>query len=471
MSTACVVLAAGLGTRMKSRLPKVLHRLCGVPLLQHVVDTLERMKPDAIVAVVGKHAEMIQRSLRGSPRLSYVIQAEPKGTADALSHGVRALTPFRGTIVVVNGDTPLLTAQTVKRFVAWHRRKRNDLSLVSFVATDPRSYGRIVRDGRGSVIAIVEERDATPDQRNICEVNSGVYAFEPNVLGLIGKIPLNEEKGEYYLTDIVRIASERGLAVGVYRARSGDEFFGINTRDDLERAERLMKSRIVNTWRERGVDFIDATSVFISAGSSIGAGTVIYPNVHIEGSTKIGSGCSIFPNVRIRDSVIEDGATVKDSSVIERSVIRKGASVGPFAHIRPGSTIGERAKIGNFVEVKNARIGSDTKASHLSYLGDATIGKGVNVGAGTITCNYDGYQKHVTTIEDGVFIGSDTQLIAPVTISKGAVIGAGSTITKDVPPYALALSRIQQTHIEKWALRRQKKRQSDEKDRKRRKPS
>lgn len=471
MSTACVVLAAGLGTRMKSRLPKVLHRLCGVPLLQLVVDTLEQMKPDAIVAVVGKHAEMIQRSLRSSPRLSYVIQAEPRGTADALSHGVRALTPFRGTIVVVNGDTPLLTAQTVKRFVAWHRRKRNDLSLVSFIATDPRSYGRIVRDGRGSVIAIVEERDATPDQRNICEVNSGVYAFEREALGLMSTIPLNEEKGEYYLTDIVRIASERGLAVGVYRARSEDEFFGINTLDDLERAERLMKSKIVNTWRERGVDFIDATSVFISAGSSIGAGTVIYPNVHIEGSTKIGSGCAIFPNVRIRDSVIEDGATVKDSSLIEGSVIRRSASVGPFAHIRPGSTIGERAKIGNFVEVKNARIGSDTKASHLSYLGDATIGKGVNVGAGTITCNYDGYQKHVTTIEDGVFIGSDTQLIAPVTISKGAVIGAGSTITKDVPPYALALSRIEQTHIEKWALRRQKKRQNDEKDRKRRKPS
>lgn len=215
-----------------------------------------------------------------------------------------------------------------------------------------------------------------------------------------------------------------------------------------------MKSRITNRWRERGVDFIDASSVFISAGSSIGAGTVVYPNVHIEGSTKIGRGCSIFPNVRILDSVIERDATIKDSSLIEKSIVKKGASIGPFAHIRPGSTIGERAKIGNFVEVKNSRIGADTKASHLSYLGDATIGKGVNVGAGTITCNYDGYQKHATTIEDEVFIGSDTQLIAPVTISKGAVIGAGSTITQDVPPYALALSRVKQTHIENWALRR-----------------
>lgn len=471
MRTACVVLAAGLGTRMRSRLPKVLHRLCGVPLLQHIVETLERIEPDAVVVVVGKHAEMIQRSLRNSPRLSYVIQAEPKGTADALWQGVRALSPFRGTIVVVNGDTPLLTAHTVKRFVAWHHRKRNDLSLVSFIASDPRSYGRIVRDGKGKIVSIVEERDATPDQRNICEVNSGVYALEPEALSLIRAIPLNEEKGEYYLTDIIRIAGERGLAVGVYRARSEDEFFGINTRDDLERAERLVKSRIVNKWRERGVDFIDPTSVFISAGSRIGPGTVIYPNVHIEGATKIGSECTIFPNVRIRDSVLERGATVKDSSLIERSIIRKRASIGPFAHIRPGSTIGERAKIGNFVEVKNAQIGSDTKASHLSYLGDATIGRGVNVGAGTITCNYDGYQKHVTTIEDGVFIGSDTQLIAPVTISKGAVVGAGSTITKDVPPYALALSRIEQTHIEKWVLRRQKRRRNAEKNRKGSNPS
>jgi bifunctional UDP-N-acetylglucosamine pyrophosphorylase/glucosamine-1-phosphate N-acetyltransferase len=397
--------------------------------------------------------------IHGPGTLSYVEQKEAKGTGHALLQTLPSLRKFQGPLLVVNGDSPLLTATTIRNFLAQHRRKKNDLSLMSFIATDPGSYGRILRDVRGRILSIVEDRDATAAEREIREVNAGVYAIEPRSLLLLKKIRMNPVKREYYLTDIVHISRERGLTIDAFCADSEDEFIGINTRRDLNRVGQLMRSRIVERWREQGVDFLDAGSVFISQKSSIGKGTVIYPNVHIEGVTKLGRGCTIFPNVRILNSTIGDGSTIKDSTLIERSLIKKNATVGPFAHLRPGSVIGEHAKIGNFVEVKNSEIGSDTKASHLSYLGDAKIGKGVNIGAGTITCNYDGYHKYVTTIEDNVFVGSDSQFIAPVTVARGAVIGAGSTITGNVPAHALALSRVEQTNVEGWVLRRKKSRQ------------
>jgi len=459
MNVACIVLAAGLGTRMNSSLPKVLHTLHGRPLLQYVIDTLKQLKPQKIITVVGKQSEHIRRSIDGPGTLSYVEQREPKGTGDALLQAVPSLRRFHGTVLVVNGDSPLLSAGTIRKFLAKHRKKKNDISLLSFTATDPGSYGRVLRDGQGKVMSIVEDRDATAAQRQIREVNSGVYSMEPKALRLLKEIKINKAKGEYYLTDIVHIARDKGMMIDAFYTDSEDEFLGINTRRELDQAAQLMKWRITEQWRNQGVQFIDAASAFISAKSFIGKGTIIYPHVHIEGATKIGRGCSIFPNARILDSTIEDGAIIKDSTLIERSVIKKNATVGPFAHIRPGCTIGEHAKIGNFVEVKNSWIGPHTKASHLSYLGDAQIGRGVNIGAGTITCNYDGYHKHVTSIEDDVFIGSNSQLIAPVTIARGAIVGAGSTITGDVPPYALALSRVKQTNIENWALRRQKSRQ------------
>ncbi len=458
MNVAGIVLAAGLGTRMNSSLPKVLHPLHGRPMLQFVIDTLKHLKLNKIIAIVGKQAGQIQSAVNGPVTLSYVVQREPRGTGDAVLQAVPSLKGFHGTLLVVNGDSPLLRAQTIKTFLSRHKKNKNDISLLSFTAKDPVSYGRVVRDGQGRVLSIVEDRDATAAQRRICEANSGVYAIEPKALPLLKEIPINKAKGEYYLTDIVHIARAKGLQLDAFCADSEDEFLGINTLRELEKAAHLMRARIAERWRDHGVLFVDADSVFISANSVIGKGTIVYPHVHIEGETRIGRGCSIFPNVRILDSIIEDGATVKDSTLIERSVVKKNATVGPFAHIRPGCTIGERAKIGNFVEVKNSQIGAGTKASHLSYLGDAKIGKRVNIGAGTITCNYDGYQKYVTSIEDDVFIGSDTQLIAPVRIARGAVVGAGSTITGDVPPHALALSRVKQTHIENWALRRQRSR-------------
>ncbi len=461
MKLTCVVLAAGLGKRMNSSLPKVLHRLYGATMLQYVLDTLQRLKPQKIVVVVGKHFEEIKTSLQASGEISFAEQRDAKGTGDALLSAAPHIGNGRGTVVVVNGDTPLITPGTLKKFLALHKKHGNKLSLLSFMARDPGSYGRIIRAQRGNIMSVIEDRDATATQKTIKEVNSGVYAMEPEALSLLKEIKLNESRGEYYLTDIVYVAGRKGLKAGAFCIGSEDEFIGVNTRDELEKAGRLVKGRIIKRLADGGVNFVDSNSVFLSSNVHIGKGTMIYPNVHLEGNTKIGMGCTIYPNVRILDSIIKDGAIIKDSTLIEESVVNKGASVGPFAHLRPGSDIGIGSKIGNFVEVKKSVIGPGTKAQHLTYLGDAKIGRNVNVGAGTITCNYDGHRKHVTTIEDNVFIGSDSQLVAPVKVRKGAYVGAGSTITKDVPSGSLSMSRVEQINVEGWATKRQLKVKSE----------
>ena len=445
---------------MKSPLPKVLHRLHGAPLLEHVVNALRRLEPEKIVVVVGKHWEDIKSSLRDIDKISFAEQREPKGTGDALLRAVPFLGRGKETVIVVNGDAPLITPETLRKFLLLHKRRKNKLSLLSFMADDPASYGRLIRDRVGDVIAVVEDRDATASQKAVKEVNSGVYAIEREALPLLRKIRMNESKGEYYLTDIVHIAREEGVKMDAFRIGSENELIGINTREELENAGRLMRERIITRLTDGGVHFMDPSSTFLSSDASIGRGTVLYPNVYVEGKTRIGKDCTIYPNVRIVDSAIEDGAVIKDSTLIESSVIRRRAAVGPFAHIRPGSEIGVEARIGNFVEVKKSVVGRGTKASHLSYLGDAEIGRDVNIGAGTITCNYDGTNKHVTKIEDGVFIGSDSQLIAPVRVGRSAYVGAGSTITRDVPSKALALSRVEQTNLGGWASRRRTKAKS-----------
>jgi bifunctional UDP-N-acetylglucosamine pyrophosphorylase/glucosamine-1-phosphate N-acetyltransferase len=453
MKLACVVLAAGLGTRMKSFLPKVLHRLHGAPMLRYVLNSLHTLHPQKIVIVAGKNIQDIKESLNDTAKIVFARQIEAKGTGDALLKALPSLKGFKGAVLVVNGDTPLITGSTLKNFLSLHKRKRNEVSVLSFESRDPGSYGRIIRDNKGRAAFIVEQRDATETQKTIREVNSGVYAIESGAFPLLKEIKPNKSKGEYYLTDIIGIARDRGLRLDAFCAGSEDEFMGVNTIEELENAGRIMKRRIIKKFSDRGVHFIEKDSIFISSDTEIGADTNVYPNVHLEGKTWIGKGCTIYPNVRILDSIIEDGAVIKDSTLIEEAIVKRNASVGPFAHIRPGSVIGEKAKIGNFVEVKKSVIGPGTKASHLSYLGDARIGKDVNIGAGTITCNYDGHKKHITTIEDGVFVGSDTQFVAPVKIGKGAFVGAGSTITADVPSHALALSRVEQRNIEGWALK------------------
>jgi bifunctional UDP-N-acetylglucosamine pyrophosphorylase/glucosamine-1-phosphate N-acetyltransferase len=485
MKIAGVVLSAGLGKRMNSPLPKVLHKLHGTPMLQHVLNTLCKLKPQKVVVVVGKYYKEIKEyitplyppypplprgELKGgkggllriqNSELIFAQQKEAKGTGDALLKALPSLRGFKGTVVVVNGDTPLITRETLKKFLRFHEEKNDVISVLSFMSQETGSYGRIMRDKAGYITSIVEETDATYLQKNIREVNSGVYAIESDALYLLKDIKLNETKGEYYLTDIIRVARDKGVNVGAYCIGSEDEFMGVNTQEELEKATQLMRDGITKRWMDRGVSFIDATSIFISSGVKIGRGTTVYPNVYLEGNTKVGRGCTIYPNVRIQDSIIGDGVVIKDSTLIEGSVVKDRATVGPFAHIRPGSKIGTEAKIGNFVEVKKSVIGSGTKAAHLTYLGDARIGKDVNIGAGTITCNYNGYKKHVTAIGDNVFIGSDSQLIAPVKIGKGAYIGAGSTITKDVPSKALALSRVEQRHIKGWAIKRKSKVRSE----------
>jgi len=464
MNLACIVLAAGLGKRMYSSLPKVLHRIHGTPMLQYVLDTVDELHPQKIIVIIGKNGRAVKESLQGSIRtrqrrcsISFAHQKEATGTARALMKAVPFLKGFKGAILVMNGDTPLISLRIIRGVVSLHKRRKDVVSLLSFRTHRPGSYGRIIRDRNGRVLSVVEDRDATASQKTIKEVNSGVYVLEPAALPLLKEIKMNVSKGEYYLTDIIHIAREKGFKTSAYCIGSEDECTGVNTREELERVKTFMKEKIINTWIRRGVSFIDAKSVFLAPHVTIGNGTTIYPNVHLEGQTKIGKRCTLYPNVRINNSVIEDGATIKDCTLIEGSVVKKRASVGPFAHLRPGSEIGPDTKIGNFVEVKKSVVGAGTKAGHLTYLGDAQIGKNVNIGAGTITCNYDGYRKHTTVIKDNVFVGSDSQLIAPVEVGEGAYIGAGSTITKDVPSKALALSRVEQKQVQGWALRRRPK--------------
>jgi bifunctional UDP-N-acetylglucosamine pyrophosphorylase / glucosamine-1-phosphate N-acetyltransferase len=458
MRLACIVLAAGEGKRMHSAAPKVLHKLCGRPMLQFVLDTVEELKPERKIVVVGRHGMEIERAIAGEG-VSLVLQKEPKGTGDALLSAREALGKFRGAVLVLNGDMPLITPETLKRFLGLFRRHGDALSVLSFPACNPSSYGRIIRDGSGRALKIVEEKDATDEEKGICEVNSGVYGMESGILPLLQKITMNVAKGEYYLTDLFEIVVKDNLGAGSYCIGTEDELMGVNTRFELLRAEAVILQRIARGLIDSGVNVFDTSSLYIHYGVSVGTETVLYPNIYLEGATTVGRGCTIYPNVRIINSTICDGALIKDSSVIEDSTVGEGAEVGPFSHLRPGSTIGPRAKIGNFVEVKKSVIGERTKASHLSYIGDAVVGKGVNIGAGTITCNYDGDRKHQTIIEDGVFIGSDTQIVAPIRIGKEAYVGAGSTVTKDVPPRSLAVSRTRQKNIEGWAAGRKSKRE------------
>jgi len=455
MKAACVILAAGLGKRMHSSVPKVLHRICGIPMLESVILSARKIRPEKIIIVAGSHIGLIKETI-SSGGLSYALQKEARGTGHAVQCARPHLKDFKGEIIVLNGDTPLVGPTALGMLLKLHRKDRNLISVLSFSAEDPANYGRILRSDSGQVISIIEDKDADEKQRLIKEVNSGVYVFSHRALSLLDGLTANRITGEYYLTDIVGAASRKGFKVSAYRIGSEMEFMGVNTREELARAADIMKKNIIKKWSDKGVTFIDSRSVFVHPEVSIGRDTVIYPNVCLEGPTAIGKGSTIYPNVRIHNSRIGSGTVIKDSTVIEDSVIKNKAAVGPFAHIRPGSEVGEEARIGNFVELKKTTVGRGSKASHLTYLGDAKIGKEVNIGAGTITCNYDGRKKHVTVIGDNVFVGSDSQLIAPVKIGKGAYIGAGSTITSDVPAEALALSRTRQKNLEGWAKRKLK---------------
>ncbi|RMG04904.1 MAG: UDP-N-acetylglucosamine diphosphorylase/glucosamine-1-phosphate N-acetyltransferase [Nitrospirae bacterium] len=450
-SLHAVVLAAGEGTRMRSSLPKVLHRILGIPMITLTVRAVREAGIKDITVVVGRKNGVAIKHVLTEAGARFVTQRRPLGTADALKEAIKEIGVNYDEVFLINGDTPLIRPSTVKKLIGFHRRNRNALSLISFFPPDPRGYGRIIRNPDGSAISIVEQKDLSGDQKGIKEVNSGIYIFSKEVLPLLKKIKKNPLKGEYYVTDIFSLAINSGLKVGVMPAEDDEEFHGVNTKNDLLEAQHILRRRVVAELLEKDVSFIDETGVYIQPGVKIGAGTIVYPGVVIEGDTKVGKNCVIRSNVRINNSRIGSEVVIKDSSIIEDSVVNDGSEIGPHGRLRPGTRLGRGVKIGNFVEVKNSTIGSGTKAQHLSYIGDAKVGKGVNIGAGTITCNYDGKKKHKTVIGDGVFVGSDTQLVAPVKIGKNAYIGAGSTITRDVPPGALAVARGRQTVKRNWA--------------------
>ena len=443
MPLEAVVLAAGKGTRMKSRTPKVLHKVLGLPMVDWVLEALPR-EVGKVWVVVGSAREAVEEAL-GPRGVGFVHQREQRGTGDAVRVALPSLSsPW---VLVAPGDMPLLRRSSLETLVESHFRGGYQASLLTARLEDPTGYGRVVREGR-RVVAIVEETEVTARQREIKEVNTGVYLFSLELLreALPSLVP-HPPKGELYLTDVISWAASRGRRVGAVTLEDPWEGVGVNDRVQLAQATAVLRDRKNRALLDGGVSMVDPGSVYVEARVEVGADSVIYPWVYLEGETRIGEGCVIRSHVRIADSVLGRGVTVLDASVIEGSRLAPGVSVGPMARLRPGTRLEEGAKVGNFVEVKKSVLGRGTKANHLAYIGDATLGEGVNVGAGTITCNYDGFTKHPTIIGDGVFIGSDTQLVAPVRVGDHALIGAGSTITKDVPENALALSRVPQKVI------------------------
>jgi bifunctional UDP-N-acetylglucosamine pyrophosphorylase/glucosamine-1-phosphate N-acetyltransferase len=450
MNLSIVILAAGRGKRMNSRIPKVLHETLGKPMLQHVIDAVKKLKPSRSVVVIGNGAEEVRKQINDN-KLSFVLQKNLLGTANALSIAQKEL--VSGTVLVLNGDCPLITSKTLKTLLTKHKQNKNVLSFLTFTDDSMSGYGRILRDEGGRIVGIVEDKHATSsEKKRFKELNGGVYAIDTEALVYLNSIKKNRFSGEYYLTDIVSIVSRKGKSLEAYNCPS-EEIRGINNREELHEIADILRRRVVSKWMKKGVTFIDPDTSMVHVSVSIGNDTIIYPNTYLEGNTKIGKNCVIYPGSRIYDSTLGDGVVIKDSSLIEESKIGKGALIGPFAHLRPNSVIGRGAKIGNFVEIKKSTVGDGSKASHLSYLGDAEIGSNVNIGAGTITCNYNGKNKFKTMIESGVFIGSDSQLVAPVTIGKDAYVAAGATITKNVPPGALAISRAKQKNMKNWIKR------------------
>ncbi len=455
MKTAVVILAAGLSTRMKSQRPKVLHDILGRPMIDHVLGAVRPLRPDRILAVVNPIHHDVHSHLK-EVGIETVMQVKPLGTGDAVKRAMTKLRSFRGTILVVNGDAPLMMTGTLKKFLSRHGRVKSDISVLSFRAENPFSYGRVIRDAAGNALKIVEEKNLDPSQKDIREVNSGVYALNAEMGALAGKVSKDRVKGEYYLTDVLELGVKAGHRCRVFHSGAEEDFLGVNTMADMFHAQRILQGRIVDRHMKAGVRFYDPRSVIVHNDVKIGADTVIYPNVYIEGRTVVGKRCTLFPGTRIVESTIGSDVSIYDNTVIEKARLSDNAVLGPFSRIRPETVVGRNVKIGNFVEVKKSQIGDNTKMSHLSYIGDAVIGKDVNIGAGTITCNYNGVSKHRTVIEDGVFIGSDTQLIAPVRIGKNSFVAAGSTITEDVSRGALAICRNRQHELQGWVKKKMK---------------
>jgi bifunctional UDP-N-acetylglucosamine pyrophosphorylase / glucosamine-1-phosphate N-acetyltransferase len=452
---SAIVLAAGMGTRMKSNLVKVMHPLAGVPMIEWPVAAAFEAGIDQCVLVVGHQEEKVRAFFAGRSEVSFAVQSEQLGTGHAVACAMPGLEPDSSTVLVLCGDTPLLTAQTLRDMLQAHERSGAAVTVMTATLSDPFGYGRIIKGADAGIRAITEEKDATPEERLTCEVNAGVYCVDRAFLeGAVQSLDNDNAQGEFYLTDVVRRAASQGLKCLGFQVADPEEITGVNDRVQLAETGRVLRSRINRALMLSGVTMIDPQAVYVDRGVRIGRDSVIQPGVTIKGATVIGERCEIGQGALIESCVIADGVVVKAGSVMEQSIVHEEAAIGPMAHLRPGSELSAHVKIGNFVETKKIFMGEGSKASHLTYLGDATIGRNVNIGCGTITCNYDGVKKHQTVIGDEVFVGSDVQFVAPVTIGRNSLIAAGTTVTVDVPPDSLAIARSPQVNKEGWKLRK-----------------
>jgi len=458
MSTLHVlILAAGRGTRMKSATPKVLHPVAGRPMIEYVLETAAALAPETRSVVVGHGAEHVKAALGHHGDVRFLVQEPQLGTGHALMQAAPLLQGASGTLLLLSGDVPLLTPPTLRALLDTHREASAAATLLSAVVPDPTGYGRVVRDG-GEVVRIVEHRDASPAERAVREINASIYALDLEPLfGALRRISADNDQREYYLTDLIGIYRGDGRKVAALAADRPDEILGINSRAELAAMSRKVWLARAEALMAAGVTIEDPATTYVDAGVTVGPDTTIKPGVSLQGRTSIGSGCVLHCGVRLEDSTLEGDVVVLDHCLITGAHIAEGARVGPFARIRPETVVERGAHVGNFVELKKTRLGAGSKAMHLAYLGDATIGERVNVGAGTITCNYDGVKKHRTVIEDGAFIGSDSQLVAPVRVGRGAYVAAGSSITEDVPPEALGIARGRQNNIEGWVARKKQR--------------
>ena len=446
-----LILAAGQGTRIKSNLPKVLHKVCGKEMVNHVIDTMRKAKIDDINVIIGKGAEIVKEKT-ASRNISYSLQEEQLGTGHAVKCAIDFLKDKKGVVGVFAGDAPLIKPETIEKLFNTHIENNNSATLLSSVVEDPTGYGRIVRNG-DEVIKIVEHKDCTEEELKINEMNAAIYCFDiDSLLNSLEKLSNDNKQGEYYLTDVIGILKNQGKKVGALSI-DYEETIGVNSRVQLAEAEEILRKRINKVHMENGVTLIDPNSTYIGDDVEIGKDTIIYPGNVIEGNTKIGEGVIIYPNSRICNSIISNDVEIQ-SSVITDSKIGERTTVGPFAYIRPESEIGCDVRIGDFVEIKKSTIGDNTKVSHLTYVGDAKVGENCNFGCGTVVVNYDGKNKNTTVIGNNSFIGCNTNLVSPVTVEDNTYIAAGSTIVNDVKEGELAVARAKQRNIQGWVARR-----------------
>lgn len=451
MHIHAIVLAAGQGTRMKSKLYKVLHKVCGKPMVKHIVDMLHKVQVDRTVVVVGHGASMVRDVL--GDQVEYAIQEQQLGTGHAVLQTADLLETLEGVTLILYGDTPLLTEETITNLIRIHTEKQASGTLLTAQMENPTGYGRIVRDPQGLVLRIIEEKDCTVEERKINEINTGTYCFNNRLLyEALHQVTNHNAQGEYYVTEVIGILHKAGHHIEGYCMSDPAEATGVNDRIALSQVEAILRKRINKQHMLNGVTFVNPETVYIDADVTIGSDTIIHPECSLRGSTVVGSDCIIGPQTEIMDSLLHDGVQVKQS-VLDRAEVGMGSIIGPFAYLRPGAKLAANVKIGDFVEVKNSTIGEGSKVPHLSYVGDAHVGKNVNIGCGSITANYDSVQKHITQIDDNAFIGSNCNLIAPIHIGKGAYVVAGSTITLNVADNELAIGRTRQINKPGYAAK------------------